>query len=74
MSKFINHEGYSSQAKCRSRLEPVSRNKSKFMNRKGKPPNYTAKVMRVCGVHRITIWELRDITVGEALVCDYGYK
>ncbi|KUF93618.1 hypothetical protein AM588_10004490 [Phytophthora nicotianae] len=49
-------------------------NKSKFINHDGVTPNCTAKVVSVCGVHHITIWALRDISVGEELVFDYGYK
>ncbi|KAG6586538.1 Transcriptional repressor EZH1 [Phytophthora cinnamomi] len=51
-----------------------SGNKSKFINHDGETPNCAAKVMSVCGVHHISIWALRDITVGEELVFDYGYK
>ncbi|ETN12566.1 hypothetical protein, variant 1 [Phytophthora nicotianae INRA-310] len=49
-------------------------NKSKFINHDGVTPNCTAKVVSVCGVHHITIWALRDISVGEELMFDYGYK
>ncbi|RMX66479.1 hypothetical protein DD238_002378 [Peronospora effusa] len=49
-------------------------NKSKFINHEKDTPNCTAKAVSVCGVHHITIWALRTITVGEELVFDYGYK